>query len=82
MILSLSVRGTTNEFIGKAGQKEVPEGLKGSDASDFNHLSEGADIYPYEGLVVLKSQTTGVSVLHIFEKIEERLKYFFESNKK
>lgn len=34
---------------------EVPEGLKGADLADFEHLSEGADIYPYEWMVALNS---------------------------
>lgn len=34
---------------------EVPTGLYGNNLADFNHLSEGADVYPYEWMVSLKS---------------------------
>ena len=46
---------STEEYIGKAGQHEVPEGLSGDDMADFHHLSEGADVYPYDWLQALKS---------------------------
>lgn len=36
---------------------QTPPGLQGSDLADFNHLSEGADIYPYEWFMSLKSVT-------------------------
>ncbi len=67
MIVPLSVSGIASEKLGKAGQREVPPGLLGTDAADFNHLSEGADIYPYEWLMALKSQTTGKKA-SLFEK--------------
>jgi hypothetical protein len=34
---------------------QTPPGLQGSDLADFNHLSEGADVYPYEWFMSLKS---------------------------
>jgi len=34
---------------------ERPEGLTGADLANFEHLSEGSDIYPYEWLKVLRS---------------------------
>jgi cytochrome c5 len=34
---------------------ERPEGLKGSDLADFEHLAEGADVYPYEWIRALNS---------------------------
>lgn len=34
---------------------EVPPGLDGPDLANFEHLSEGADIYPYEWMRALKS---------------------------
>lgn len=36
---------------------EAPKGLQGSDLADFSHLSEGADVYPYEWFMSLKSMT-------------------------
>lgn len=36
---------------------DVPKGLHGNDLADFNHLSEGADVYPYEWFMSLKSLT-------------------------
>lgn len=36
---------------------ERPEGLKGSDLADFEHLAEGADVYPYEWMRALHSIT-------------------------
>ena len=35
--------------------KNTPSGLAGNDLSDFNHLSEGSDVYPYEWFMSLKS---------------------------
>ena len=54
---SFAVRKTASEeeIIGGAGQREVPEGLSGDDMADFHHLSEGADVYPYDWLQALKS---------------------------
>ncbi|OYZ14964.1 MAG: hypothetical protein B7Y39_16925 [Bdellovibrio sp. 28-41-41] len=34
---------------------ETPPGLYGNDLADFEHLSEGADVYPYEWFMSLKS---------------------------
>lgn len=34
---------------------QTPQGLQGKDLADFNHLSEGADVYPYEWFMSLKS---------------------------
>tara|TARA_B110001454_G_scaffold219194_1_gene251276 strand:+ start:31532 stop:33838 length:2307 start_codon:yes stop_codon:yes gene_type:complete len=34
---------------------QTPPGLQGNDLADFNHLSEGADVYPYEWFMSLKS---------------------------
>jgi hypothetical protein len=34
-----------------------PTGLSGSDLADFEHLSEGADVYPYEWFKALRSAT-------------------------
>lgn len=55
-----SMNKSTNENkIMGAGHKNVPPGLsEGTDKADFYHLSEGADIYPYDWLMVLKSKTT------------------------
>lgn len=36
---------------------QTPPGLQGKDLADFNHLSEGADVYPYEWFMSLKSAT-------------------------
>lgn len=36
---------------------EKPPGLHGGDLADFEHLSEGADIYPYEWIMALRSVT-------------------------
>jgi cytochrome c5 len=36
-------------------QYEVPPGLVANDLADFEHLSEGADVYPYEWFMNLKS---------------------------
>jgi hypothetical protein len=36
---------------------EWPEGLQGTDLAEFEHLSEGADIYPYEWMKALSSAT-------------------------
>ena len=36
---------------------EKPEGLQGGELAEFEHLSEGADIYPYEWIKALKSAT-------------------------
>ncbi len=33
----------------------TPTGLAGNDLADFNHLSEGSDVYPYEWFMSLKS---------------------------
>lgn len=49
---------STQEQIGKAGHHEVPEGLSGDDLADFHHLSEGADVYPYDWLQALRSVGT------------------------
>ncbi|MEQ1876906.1 MAG: hypothetical protein ABL958_09690, partial [Bdellovibrionia bacterium] len=37
------------------GGHEVPPGLQGKNLHDFYHLSEGAEVYPYEWLLALKS---------------------------
>lgn len=34
---------------------QTPPGLRGNDLADFEHLSEGADVYPYEWFMSLKS---------------------------
>jgi cytochrome c5 len=34
---------------------ETPEGLIGSDLADFEHLAEGADVYPYDWIRALNS---------------------------
>ncbi|MBL7543980.1 MAG: hypothetical protein JNL11_09195 [Bdellovibrionaceae bacterium] len=34
---------------------DTPSGLKDNDLADFNHLSEGADVFPYEWFMSLKS---------------------------
>lgn len=35
--------------------KETPSGLSGYELADFNHLSEGSDVYPYEWFMSLRS---------------------------
>ncbi|MFS4459209.1 di-heme-cytochrome C peroxidase [Bdellovibrio sp. HCB2-146] len=34
---------------------ERPEGLRGADLADFEHLAEGADVYPYDWIKALNS---------------------------
>lgn len=44
-----------NTMTGKC-EVAVPQGLFSNDLADFEHLSEGADVYPYEWFMNLKSK--------------------------
>lgn len=55
-----------------AGIREVPPGLVGEDAANFNHLSEGADIYPYEWLVALESATASKDGSMFLENLDKK----------
>jgi cytochrome c5 len=62
LLLLSGCTGLKNNSDGRAPASESrvvewPEGLKGSDLAEFEHLSEGADIYPYEWMKALNSVT-------------------------
>ena len=46
---------SSREPSGKSVVYDRPEGLSGSDLANFEHLSEGSDIYPYEWMKALRS---------------------------
>ncbi|MGE5087289.1 MAG: hypothetical protein ACM3MG_13370, partial [Bacillota bacterium] len=46
---------SSREPSGSSVVYQRPEGLSGADLANFEHLTEGSDIYPYEWLKVLRS---------------------------
>ncbi|MDG0814788.1 di-heme-cytochrome C peroxidase [Bdellovibrio svalbardensis] len=52
--VNLSSKNSRNPS-GSAVVYEKPPGLSGADLANFEHLSEGADIYPYEWMKALRS---------------------------
>jgi mono/diheme cytochrome c family protein len=55
---------------------EVPPGLQGADLANFEHLSEGADIYPYDWMRALKSvsfpDSTGQSSDYFLSSLDDK----------
>ncbi len=65
---------------------EKPQGLQGSDLAEFEHLSEGADIYPYEWINALKSvgfaDSQGKISRPFMSDLDEKFGIFSSSNLK